>query len=164
MASRRCRALQTTPGPRDADIDGRLGLAGAHVGPGHEGVVLGDVGEDDQLGAAEAAPVGRGLRRSSAGSWPIWWTASMLMPALREATLTDAHTRAGLREHLAAATPITTASAGVMPLCTRAVKPPTKSTRHSAAAASSVLATCTAAAWPWPGQQRARPARSPAAC
>ena len=39
-----------------------LGLAGAHVGPGHEGVVFRNVGEDDEFGTAEAAcRVGRGL-------------------------------------------------------------------------------------------------------
>ena len=42
------------PGPADPDVDDALRLAGPEVGPGHEGVVLGDVGEHDQLGAAEA--------------------------------------------------------------------------------------------------------------
>ena len=72
---------------------GGLGLAGAHVGPGHEGVVLGDVGEDDQLGAAEAAGGRRWPRRSAGARGPSGATASMLMPALREATLTEAQTR-----------------------------------------------------------------------
>ena len=41
---------------------------------------------------------------------------------------------------------------GVIPFWTRAENPPTKSTRHSSAAASSVLATCSAAEWPWPAR------------
>ena len=44
----------------DADIDHGLRLAGAEIGPGHEGIVLGDIGKDHQLGAAEAPVLGRG--------------------------------------------------------------------------------------------------------
>ncbi len=139
--------------PGDADVDGGLGLAGAHVGPGHEGVVFGDVGEHDQLGAAEAlrvSAVAAAMPQDDVAHLP---TASMLMPARREATLTDAHTRS-VCESTSGSESITTASPGVMPLWTRAVKPPTKSTPHSAAAASSVLATCTRGGVAVTGQER----------
>ncbi len=51
-------------GAADADVDDALGFTGAEHGTGHEGVVFGHVGEDDNLGAAEAADmaaVGGGL-------------------------------------------------------------------------------------------------------
>ena len=38
----------------DADIERVIRLADAVMGPGHEGIVLGDIGEDGQLGAADA--------------------------------------------------------------------------------------------------------------
>ena len=45
-------------GSRDGDVDAHLGLAAAVQRAGHEGVVLGHVAEDDELGAADAV-VGR---------------------------------------------------------------------------------------------------------
>ncbi len=44
-------------GAADADVDHAIGLAGAVEGPGHERVVGRGVGEDDELGAAEAVVV-----------------------------------------------------------------------------------------------------------
>ncbi len=85
----------------------------------------------------------------ASSTWPRRWMASMLIPARREATLTDAQTR-WVCESTSGSESMTTASPAVIPLCTSAVKPPTKSTRQSAAAASRVRASCTAAAWPWP--------------
>jgi hypothetical protein len=41
-------------GAGDADVERVVGLADAVMGPGHEGAVLGDIGEDRQLGAADA--------------------------------------------------------------------------------------------------------------
>ena len=80
--------------------------------------------------------------------WPSWWMASMLMPARRDATFTEAHTRVGLRQHLGQRFDHHRVAGREMPLWTRAVKPPTKSTPHSAAAWSRVLATCSAAGVP----------------
>ena len=53
-------------GAADADVDHAVGLAGAVEGPGHERVVVRGVGEDHELGAAEAVvvagPLGRVLQ------------------------------------------------------------------------------------------------------
>ncbi len=62
-------------------------------------------------------------------------TASMLMPARVEATLTDEHTRRVSAMACGMAS-IRAASCRVAPFCTRAEKPPTKSMPISAAAAS----------------------------
>ncbi len=62
------RLMQPFEGPLDdagtahADVDHRVGGAFAVKSAGHEGVVLGRVGEDAELRAAEALPVGGRLR------------------------------------------------------------------------------------------------------
>ena len=52
------------PGAGDAHVDDALRLPRPVEGAGHEGVILHGVGEDHQLGAAEAAPPRRCGRRS----------------------------------------------------------------------------------------------------
>ena len=48
----------------DADVDHALALADAVERAGDERVVVGDVGEDDELGAADAAAIARCARRA----------------------------------------------------------------------------------------------------
>ena len=67
-------------------------------------------------------------------------TASMLMPARVEATLTDEHTRCVLLTACGMAS-MSAASPREKPFWTRALKPPTKSMPISSAAASSACAT-----------------------
>ena len=76
------------PGPRDADVDLAVGFAHSVERPRHKGVVLDGVAEDDQLGRADAVPVGGQFGRPLDHP-PIISTASILMPARVEPTLTD---------------------------------------------------------------------------
>ena len=71
---------------------------------------------------------------------PIIATASMLIPALVEPMLTDAHTRSVCASASGIAS-ISARSPAVKPLCTRAEKPPMKLTPISRAARSSAWAT-----------------------
>ena len=56
--------------PGDADVDRGLRLAGAEVGPGHEGVVLGDVGEDRPAWRSRSRGRRRWPRRSAGACGP----------------------------------------------------------------------------------------------
>ena len=69
-------------------------------------------------------------------------TASMLMPARVEATLTDEHTRC-VPPIASGMASMRALSPCVKPFCTRQLKPPTKSMPISSAAASSACATST---------------------
>ena len=77
--------------------------------------------------------------------WPIRMTASMLMPARVEATLTEAHTRSVV-ERASGMASIRARSPRAMPFSTRAEKPPMKSTLISRATASRVCANSTISA------------------
>ena len=83
---------------------------------------------------------------------PILRTASMLMPALWLATLTEAQTRC-VADRTRGRLSMTTASPPLTPLWTRAVKPPTRSMPHSFAASSSVCARRSAASCPCPASR-----------
>ena len=73
---------------------------------------------------------------------PISATASMLMPARVEPTLTEAQTRS-VQAMASGMECISFQSAWVQPFCTKAEKPPMKLTPHALAAASRVLAIST---------------------
>ena len=79
------------------------------------------------------------------------WIASMLIPARRDATFTEAHTRA-VCASTSGSDSMTTMSVGVVPLCTRAVNPPTRSMPQSATASSRVRATSRAVLRPCPAR------------
>ena len=61
LSRRRRIAESTTPGPADADVEHAIAFADAVQRAGDERVVVGDVGEHDQLGAADAAAIGGAL-------------------------------------------------------------------------------------------------------
>ena len=64
LSRRRRIADSTTPGPEHADVDDAFAFADAVQRAGDERVVVGDVGEHHQLGAADAAAVGGRARRA----------------------------------------------------------------------------------------------------
>jgi hypothetical protein len=83
---------------------------------------------------------------------PISPTASMLIPAFLDATLTEAQTRV-VRARTSGSDWITIISVSVIPLWTSAVKPPTRSIPQSAATLSKVSATAPAVRGPWPARR-----------
>ena len=97
----------------DADIERDVRLADAVVGAGHEGVVLGRVDEDDELGAADG--VGRARARSPCSIGPSRLTASRLSPACVEPTFRKAQTRS-VPDSTSGSASISTASRAGQPL------------------------------------------------
>ena len=132
-------ALRTTPGPEMAT----LMLASASplpcMAPAMKGLSSGALQKMTILAQPmESCSAVRLLTASSTSA--IRSTASMLMPARVEATLTDEHTRCVLPMASGIAS-MRAVSLRVKPFWTSALKPPRKSMPTSSAAASSACAT-----------------------
>ena len=134
-AHRACSALMDDAGAGDADVYDRVRLADAVEGAGHEGVVLDGVAEDDELGAAEAALRGgelRGLLDDAAHEGD----GVHVYAGLGGADVDGGADQLRLGQLARGMERISLSSAGVMPFCTRAEKPPTKLTPVSRRASS----------------------------
>ena len=130
-----CRARCTTPGPETPTEMVVLCLPNTVECARHEGVVADGVREDDELGAAEAVRIrGQGPAVARMVS-PMSLTALMLMPAREDPMFKGGADHACFCGALAGWSE-PASSAEVMPLSTRALKPPTKFTPTVFAAAS----------------------------
>ena len=93
-------AARTTPGPETPTLMTQSGSPAPWKAPAMKGLSSGGVAEDDQLGRADAVAVGGELGASAGPPGPSSRTASMLMPALVEPTLTDEQTWSVTRQRL----------------------------------------------------------------
>ena len=133
-----CRAWYTTPGPETPTLMTRSGSPTPWNAPAIKG--LSSTALQNTTSFAQPKPPQSAVRSAAALTVrPMSATASMLMPALVEPTLTDEHTRS-VTASASGMAAMSRRSASVMPFCTSAEKPPMKLTPTALAARSSATA------------------------
>ena len=141
-APRTCSsALLTTPGPDTPTLMQHSGSPAPWNAPAMNG--LSSTAFANTTSFAQPRPSCSAVRAAVALTVsPIQRTASMLMPARVDATLTELHTRF-VTASASGMQAMSRSSARVMPFCTSAENPPTKFTPSSSPTRSSVFAKTT---------------------